>query len=92
NRRKLLTQGVGGPGEEVICGLAGWLHTLFSNSERVANDRDAQYAAIACVHEIISEESADTDTPAVVMMASTGVPRLIGAAVENFGATDAQII
>eukprot|EP00752_Nemacystus_decipiens_P011049 g9815.t1 len=68
-------------------GLAGWIHTVLANSDRVAGDRDAQYSGIACVRELAAAGPA----PAREIMRSTGVPGLIGAALERFGRTDPQL-
>lgn len=67
-------------------GLAGWIHTVLANSERVAGDRDAQYSGIACVREL----AAAGPVPARAMRL-TGVPGLVGAALERFGGTDPQL-
>lgn len=67
-------------------GLAGWIHTVLANSDRVAGDRDAQYSGIACVREL----AAAGPVPARAMR-STGVPGLVGAALERFGGTDPQL-
>ncbi|CAM9652039.1 unnamed protein product [Ectocarpus sp. 6 AP-2014] len=67
-------------------GLPHWIHTVLANSDRVACDRGAQYSGIACVREIAAAGRA----PARVMK-SSGVPRLIGATIEKFGATDQQL-
>lgn len=67
-------------------GLAGWIHTVLANSDRVASDRDAQYSGIACVREV-----AAAGPVSVRVMRSTGVPELIGAALERFGGTDPQL-
>eukprot|EP00904_Undaria_pinnatifida_P009550 jgi/Undpi1/5725/HiC_scaffold_2.g00999.m1 len=74
----------GGDGEAAV-GLAGWIHTLFANSDRVARDRGAQYAAIACARELAAAGPA----PAAAMRRK-GVPRLIEAAQERFGGADRQ--
>lgn len=79
-------------GRDVKCtggsraGLAGWIHTVLANSERVTGDRDAQYSGIACVREI----AAAGPTPAREMR-STGVPGLVGAALQRFGGVDPQL-
>lgn len=67
-------------------GLAGWIHTVLANSDRVAGDRDAQYSGIACVREL----AAAGPVPARAMR-STGVPGLVGAALERFGGADPQL-
>ncbi|CAM9621039.1 unnamed protein product [Ectocarpus sp. 12 AP-2014] len=67
-------------------GLPHWIHTVLANSDRVACDRGAQYSGIACVREIAAAGRA----PARVMK-SSGVPGLIGATIEKFGATDQRL-
>ncbi|CAN0092272.1 unnamed protein product [Pylaiella littoralis] len=68
-------------------GLAGWIHTVLANSERVAHDRGAQYSGIACVREM----AAAGPVP-VRAMRSTGVPKLVGAALDRFGGTDSKLL